>query len=429
MLCILAILDCAATCPFLTSAALRSLQSKTSAGGRFRLELWFKSGNESECAAVAKRISDVLSANTPAFGLSFAPHTEVSASAKVDALHANVDISVLVAEKLGGEVRHVRREPSGFNEAVYVVRVVGGTGGAAGVEREVVLRVAAVDAGSIAVETAVIDRLAATGIPVPTILASGSAPVPFVIYTRAPGEPLSLLWPTLSFDERKTVFTQLLAFGDELSKITFPAIGTLDAALAFKPDEFAARSVAVASAGGEATDANPVTGYYQRCFDEKYRTLQNDVRQGDLTTLNLSKLTAFFERDAPTLCAGYTGKFSVVFSSLRLRDVLIDRLTAKVTLVSGWGKVRVLPSEDNVAAVMALADTQEELSFIATASTTAAASTGFAGRQNVRRLLTLCDRIIEHRVWSSAKATRQEEMLKAASGELKAKFSSVGGGK
>ena len=101
-------------------------QSVSSAGGRFRLELWFSTGNNEECAEVANKLAEALSLAVPGLSPKFQPLTSERPSSKADVLTLDYNKREIVAAATGLKpVEHtlaVARETiRSLNDAVYTV--------------------------------------------------------------------------------------------------------------------------------------------------------------------------------------------------------------------------------------------------------------------------------------------------------------------
>lgn len=396
-------------------------------GGCFRIELWFKTGNQGECKLVADSLSAALKATVSGFGLDFTSLAEANPPKIVDALYDMIDVRGIVTDLLpGAEILSSGPLASGMLEGLFRARVVLPRG-----QRSLLLRVLARNPAHLPVEAALIAKVASTTtIPVSVVLASAASPVPVIISERVRGEPLSAIWPSLTFDQRKPYLTQLVAFVTQLAKaFKYPSVGTLGEGLEFIPDVFEPRSSAIAAAGGSAVTVEPLVGYYQKAVDAKYTAIKNDVRGGDLGLALVSRLQSCCDRDIPAWCAGYTGGFCLALTGLRLHHILVDKDAAKIVCVSGWDTASVVSDEDALNVVTTLCDVEEEAAFVAAAAAEAhfPSHDNADKRQPARRLLTLCDRLLDHRIWAVMPAARQEEMFKATLLELKTKYSPIGG--
>lgn len=326
---------------------------------------------------------------------------------------------------LSCEVESISLRPAGLNELAYLARLKASASTPA---RNVLLRMFGGRPERSELDFAISALVSSrTSVPVPATLAHGTSPIPYTISASSHNQPLSNVWHSLPAAVRQSLLKQLVSFAAELRSISFPSIGSLTLTPAgvvdFKPDEFSARGVAVAAAGGASVAVAPVVAYYQRCLDQKYVAL-SDMKLSDLAAYTVSKITQYAERDVPSLCATYSGTFVLGLPQLRLSDIIIDPTDFRIVAVSGWNRAKVVTEEDTLAAIQNFADTPEETEFVTAAATAA----GFPAlpdadkRTAVRRIIGLCDRIIEHRTWAVYPGPAADDILREAIAMLKSKF-------
>ena len=400
------------------------LQSKKGEGGRFRLEVWFKTDDSHACGAVCASLSQSLSETTPGFGLR--EFTAPSGTrSRPGWFTTGPELQPFVEDALGVAVGGIERLRSGFLNSAFAVHLASAptpdrTGGVVCREgSDLVFRLPGRNPAHIPTEVAVTTFVSTRcQLPVPGILSSSTgndSTLPYIFCTRIPGVPLSTIWRAQAPAMRFKYLEQLVRMVLVLRQQAFPTIGALNEGMSVVP-------VAAASAGVDASSlsgSDPLVTYYQSALTERIQKLVAHPR-AQLFAPILAKLTAFRDVEVPALCAGYFGGFSLGHTRLRLKYILVDPSTSLVTGVLGWEHAASVCDEDGVSAVAHLAESGEEVEYVASVVKAArvAALPGIENREMVRRVLSLCDKAIEFQTWYTMKAPIADAFLKAAVSEL-----------
>lgn len=328
------------------------------------------------------------------------------------------DLEPIVEELLGVQVGGLERLQSSFVNAAFAVHlatsppVARTSGVVCPGGSDLVLRLVRRAPARIPAEVAVTRAARAQSpLPVPVVLswgvaAEGGPAISYILATRLPGVPLSSLWKSLTPALRHTYLEQLVAMAVQLrTRAPAATLGAYDDKMAVVP------------AAGPGED--PLVSYYQSRITTVLQRMAAHPRAKVLAPL-LPKLIEFKDVAVPTLASGYFGGFSLGHTRLRLRHVLVDPSRSLVTGVLGWEHGAAVCDEDGVDAIAGLCDTAADAEFVASAARAAGVANlpGFEGRGTVRRVLALCDKVVEGGAWYAMKAPAAEEFVDAAMAAL-----------